>query len=174
MSERVDRRTVLRAGTAGLAAALAGCGGAAEDTPEFLPEVGGGSESQQVPAEIERFLTSEPAAPNYDGSMYIADAVKTDFVNVYVGEQTEGGAPTFEPAAIQLPPGSTVRWNWVAGTGDHAVQSTAASAYALDSGEPTVDREDYQVSFPEEGLAFYECPVHAGMKGAIVVTADPY
>ncbi|MFB6104780.1 MAG: hypothetical protein ABEJ57_06835 [Halobacteriaceae archaeon] len=176
MRDQVDRRTVLRAGLAGVGAATAGCAGGGSGAPEFLPEVGGGSESQDVPPKIDAFLTAEPAAPNYDGSMYVADAVQHDIVNVYVGKESPSGTPVFDPPAIQVPPGSTVRWNWMGDTGRHALRSTAESAVTLDSGAPTNDRPDYQVSFPEEGIGLYECPVHddVGMKGGIVVTAEPY
>lgn len=175
MGGDVDRRTLLRVGAAGLAASVSGCGGVS-GRPDFLPVVGGGKESSEVPDRIDEYLRADPAAPNYDGTLYMADAVQSDFVNIYVGRQDEGVDHVFVPPAVMIPPQSTVRWNWVTGTGEHAVRSVEASDIAIDSGAPVTDRDDYGVTFAEEGICLYECSVHgdAGMKGGIVVTGDPY
>lgn len=175
MGDELDRRRFLRAGVAGMTAGVAGCG-SGSNPPEYLPVVGGGEESAQVPQRIDEYLRRAPAAPNYEGLLYQADALQSDFVNIYVGQAEDAATHVFEPAAVMVPPDSTVRWNWIAGTGEHAVRSVESTVQTLDSGEPASDRDDYVVTFVEEGICLYECPVHGaeGMKGAIVVTADPY
>lgn len=177
MVDSIRRRSILQAGGAGLATALAGCwGGDGDDAPEYVPFLGGGgSEAEQVPAAMSEYLSASPVAPNFEGDMYVADAVGEDFLNVYVGSEEDYETPVFQPAAIKMHPDQTIRWNWI-GDDDHAVRSTTDSDFELDSGAASTDREDYQVTFGAEGMVFYRCPRHGdtGMKGALYITTEGY
>ena len=72
----------------------------------------------------------------------------------------------FQPGALAVPAGTTVRWVWVQGATEHNV--------VPDATEPTSSTiEDYpfiyQYTFTTPGTYDYHCTVHAGMSGTITV-----
>jgi plastocyanin len=68
----------------------------------------------------------------------------------------------FEPAAIEVPAGTTVTWNW-AGNTHHNVVGDAFESPVQESG-------DFSYTFNTPGTHDYECTLHGGMRGQVVVT----
>jgi plastocyanin len=67
----------------------------------------------------------------------------------------------FEPAAIEVPLGTTVTWRW---EGDHD-HNVVGDDFASD-----VQTEgDFARSFTEPGRHAYRCTLHGGMDGEVVV-----
>ncbi|MFB6207020.1 MAG: halocyanin domain-containing protein [Haloglomus sp.] len=175
---RPNRRRVLAATGAALTAGLAGCtgGGDGGDTDGGDGGGDGGSDgggpSLEVPSEartrIDDFLTAEPSASNYDGSIAAAgDAT------VEVGVEGNQGFFAFGPAAIAVEQGTTVNWEWTGKGNRHNVVSTNDSDFQLDSGDPKQE-DSYKFTFEEPGVALYHCIPHKslGMKGAVAVVAS--
>ena len=114
--------------------------------------------------------------PNYDGTV---DYSGEDTVEISVGEGDQG--LYFEPAAVQIDPGTTVVWEWTGEGGEHNVvdedgvfesERTAEAGYTF---EHTFEADD-------DGEIFrYICTPHEalGMLGAVAVgdvvdeTIDP-
>jgi len=121
-------------------------------------------EGGEVPAAIDDFLAD---ARLYDGT--IADHTGEDEVVVDVGA---GDGLAFDPPAIRIDAGATVRWEWTGEGGAHNVVSTEDSSSDFDSGD-TVDDPDevFEQSFDDDGIQLYVCTPHrgAGMLGAIEV-----
>lgn len=166
----VTRRTYLLAGLATLTTGLAGCSGGEGD--------GGGDEtlSGEDYPEVDEWLTETEVggeAPNYDGT--IVDQREEDTVQVEVGAGDEGLA--FEPAAVAVSTGTTVRWEWTGEGGAHNVTADpdnqiGESEYEFSSGDPVDEEsETYEQTFDDSGTALYHCEPHlsVGMKGAVVV-----
>jgi halocyanin-like protein len=141
----MGRRSVLAAG-AGIAAATALPGAASAQSDD-----------------LESWLSD---ANNYDG---VQDATGQEEVTVEVGAGENGLA--FGPAAIQVDPGTTVRWEW---TGEGGTHNVAATDDAFRSGD-AVDGSDvtFEHTFESEGEYRYVCEPHetVGMLGAVVVGA---
>ncbi|WP_312911831.1 halocyanin domain-containing protein [Natronosalvus caseinilyticus] len=142
------RQFLLTAGTLLVSGALAGCtetlgNGSGED---------GGNES------VDEWLAN---ADNYDGSIEEPDG---DMVTVEVGPDVN--EMVFEPAAIQIRPGTTVRWEWI-GNGSHNVVATDG---LFDSGG-VEQRATFEHTFDTVGTTRYYCDPHrrAGMKGVVIV-----
>lgn len=70
----------------------------------------------------------------------------------------------FVPETVTVAHGETVTWTW---TEPVAHNVTSTSGAALDSG--TTQGPDYKVTFTEAGEYPYECTLHAGMIGTVVV-----
>lgn len=71
----------------------------------------------------------------------------------------------FDPTSVTVATGETVRWVWTEQVA-HNVTSTGGG-HALES--PTNQGPDYAVTFVEAGEYPYECTLHAGMTGTVVV-----
>jgi len=144
------RRDLLRTGagaTAAVAAVAAGGSAAAQtDFGEWLSDVG-----------------------NYDGT--VADGTGRESVTVAVGAEGNGGAFAFSPPAVKVDPGTTVRWEWTGGGGQHNVVDDGGSFESdlVEEAGSTYDR-----TFEEEGVVRYYCTPHRGlgMKGVVVVGTD--
>ncbi len=111
-------------------------------------------------AQVEQWLAS---ANGYDGS--IADRTGTDTVEIAVGAGERGFA--FDPAAVRVSSGTTVRWTWVGGA-----HNVVAQDGAFDSGEIQVGSNvTYEATLDQPGTHLYYCEPHRrlGMKGAVVV-----
>jgi len=68
----------------------------------------------------------------------------------------------FEPAAIEIPVGTTVTWRW---EGDHPHNVVG------DGFESKVQQEgSFAHTFDQPGRHGYECTLHGGMDGVVVVT----
>jgi halocyanin-like protein len=161
------RRTYLRlTGAAVVTAALAGCGG--DGGAETL------SGADYPP--VDEWLTETAvgaAAPNYDGT--VLDRRDEDAVGVDVGTGDTG--TEFDPVAVAVSVGTTVRWEWTGEGGEHNVEAEpddqiGESDYEFSSGEPVDETGTvYERTLEESGVALYHCEPHlsVGMKGAVVV-----
>lgn len=185
--ERPTRRRVLATTGSALAVGLAGCtgdggdggdgggsdgGDGGSDGGDGDGGDGGGGTSLDVSSEaqtrVENFLTAEPSASNYDGTIAAAGDG-----TVMVGAEGNQGNYAFAPAAIAVETGTTVNWEWTGKGNQHNVVATGDSDFALDSGSAKAD-DSYEFTFEEAGVALYECVPHKslGMKGAVVVVAS--
>lgn len=189
----IDRRTVLRGMGVLATGVLAGCsggsgGGTATGGSDGNPETtaGGGTEPTDSTApstepggstattesttggadgaQVEQYLS---AARGYDGS--IADMTGNNTVEIAVGAGESGFA--FDPAAVRVSPGTTIRWAWTGRGGAHNV---VAEDGAFNSGQPQVGETiTYEATLDQPGTHLYYCEPHRrlGMKGAVVVSA---
>lgn len=126
---------------------------------------GDASASDGVPDAIDEFLAD---ARLYDGS--IDDRTGEDEVVVDVGGGSDGLA--FDPAALRIDAGATVRWEWTGEGGAHNVVSDEESASEFDSGDAVDDADEvFEQSFDDDGIQLYVCTPHrsVGMLGAIDV-----
>ncbi|SFR85113.1 halocyanin domain-containing protein [Halomicrobium zhouii] len=105
-------------------------------------------------------------ADNYDG---LVDETGSGNVTVEVGSQANGGNFGFGPAAIRVDPGTTVTWEWVAGSHNVEAEDGSFESELTDEQGFTFDQ-----TFEEEGVVKYFCMPHKsmGMKGVVVV-GDP-
>ncbi|SNR51859.1 halocyanin domain-containing protein [Halorubrum vacuolatum] len=161
MSQKLSRRRYV-AGTGAVMTlgALAGCAG---DDGNDAGDPDDGAE--EAPAEIDEFLAD---ARLYDGT--IADHTGEDQVEVAVGGGDDGLA--FDPAAIRIDAGTTVRWEWTGAGGEHNVESDEGSVTEFSSGDAVAEEgETYEYTFEDEGNVLYVCTPHigVGMLGAIEV-----
>ena len=69
----------------------------------------------------------------------------------------------FDPATIQVPAGTRVRWQWTDSVVHNVVSKDFASSRELDGGA-------HAVRFEQPGTFPYRCTLHAGMNGTVVVT----
>lgn len=114
-------------------------------------------------AQVEQYLAE---AKGYDGS--VRDMTGKDTVEISVGAGGTGFA--FDPAAVRVSPGTTVRWTWSGEGGAHNVISKGSGP--LDSGQPqTGGSVTYEETLDQPGTYRYYCEPHRtlGMKGAVVV-----
>jgi halocyanin-like protein len=102
---------------------------------------------------------------NYEG---VLDAGGQSDVTITVGAPGNGGGFAFEPAAVRIDPGTTVRWEWTGEGGSHDVAAeddSYASELLGDSGDT------FSHTFESDGVSTYACTPHKsmGMKGAVIV-----
>ncbi len=163
-NQQTRRRTVLRAaGSIAVMGLLAGC-----------------QSEDEEPESVESWLAH---AKGYDNSIQdmtgnksIAVTVGPDELNTpehphtsWNESQRHNNAddiPMFEPAAIEVSPGTTVTWKWE-GRGAHNVVATDGK---FDSGGIT-SQGPFSHTFKSPGTHYYYCEPHkeSGMKGAVVV-----
>ena len=145
----IDRRTFLRA-TGGAAVASAAIGTTT------------GSATAAPGDDLSSWFEG---VSNYDG---VADRRGNDRVYVRVGAPGNGGGFAFEPAAIQVDPGTTVVWEWTGEGGAHNVADTddAYGSKLLSDAGAT-----FEHVFGETVVSKYVCVPHEsmGMKGAVIV-----
>ncbi|MDZ7679510.1 MAG: plastocyanin/azurin family copper-binding protein [Acidimicrobiales bacterium] len=86
---------------------------------------------------------------------------------------SEGGAEVdatggfqFEPATVEIEAGESVTWTNSGGV-RHTVTSTSDS---MDFDEPLGSDDSVTVTFDEPGTYDYECTIHPGMTGTVVVS----
>lgn len=126
--------------------------------------------------EVDEWLTETEIgdeAQNYDGT--ILDRREEDAVEVEVGTGDTG--LQFEPPAVAVSPGTTVRWVWTGQGGAHNVvaggdEQNGESDYEFSSGDPVDEEgETYEQTLEDPGNALYYCRPHltVGMKGAVIV-----
>ena len=143
MDDTPRRRAVLTAVAGGIAAATAGClGGDSGTTEQWLD-----------------------SANNYDG---MVDRTGQETVTVAVGA-VDGFS--FDPAAVRVTTGTTVRWEWTSFGGLHnVVAENGAFESELLSGEG----ETFSHTFSESDLYRYVCTPHQtrGMLGAVEVVDE--
>lgn len=177
----IDRRQFVRlAGSAASLTLVAGCGGPGEGESEpgaeteAGPEEGGGAGGggggqgggsgggEEGSQRVEEWLSN---TDNYDG---VVDQTDVNRTTIQVGAPGNDGNNAFEPAAVRVSPGMTVRWEW-SGDGTHNVVDSEG---VFESGSPTDDPDEvFEYDFPNEGTFLYLCERHEGRgeKGAIVV-----
>ena len=143
-TEMYSRRTVLRAGTGAVVGAAAL------------------TNARHVRAQP-TFDGWMEGVENYDG--VIDETGKSD-VTVEVGTEANGGNFGFGPAAVQVDPGTTVTWEWVAGS--HNVVDDAGN---FESELTNEEGFTFTQTFDEEGVVKYFCMPHKsmGMRGVVVV-----
>ncbi|MFB6074418.1 MAG: halocyanin domain-containing protein [Haloarculaceae archaeon] len=103
---------------------------------------------------------------NFDGTV---DKRGQDTVEVSVGAQGNGGNLAFDPPAVMVSPGTTVRWTW---TGQGGAHNVVADDGSFQSGSPVAEAgTTFEHTFEETGIHKYYCQPHKplGMKGAVVV-----
>lgn len=71
---------------------------------------------------------------------------------------------SFAPNSIEIPPDTTVTWTWV-GKNDHNVYGDGLES-------PVQNEGTYAYTFDESGTYDYECTLHPGMKGRVIVTGE--
>ncbi|SFL05915.1 halocyanin domain-containing protein [Halogranum rubrum] len=150
----VSRRSFLRAGAAAGLAVAAG------------PTVGTVAAQETGTQTFDGWLDT---VDNYDG---VVDARGKASVLVEVGTNANGGAFGFGPAAVQVDPGTTVRWVW---TGEGGVHNVAAADGSFASELLSEKGETFEYVADTEGVVKYACEPHAamGMKGVVVVGEVP-
>jgi halocyanin-like protein len=143
---------------------------------DFLRVAGGSAAAGTAAA------TATPAAAqaSFDGWMSdvgnyseVADATGQDEVTITVGSQANGGNFGFDPAAVQVDPGTTIVWEWNGEGGQHNVVAEEGGEF---ESELTAEAGFTFEQTPEsEGVIKYFCQPHRalGMKGVVVVGAMP-
>ena len=103
---------------------------------------------------------------NYDGT--VVDATGQEEATVEVGVEANGGAYGFGPAAVQVDPGTTVRWEW---TGEGQQHNVVDEAGNFESDLTSEEGFTYERTFDSAGVVKYFCRPHRGlgMKGVVVV-----
>lgn len=87
-------------------------------------------------------------------------------VTVEVGAEGNNGSNAFEPAAVEITPGTTVSWKWVDG-----YHNVVARTGRFSSGEPEQNAA-FEHTFETPGTVLYYCEPHEsiGMKGAVIAS----
>jgi plastocyanin len=71
---------------------------------------------------------------------------------------------SFSPNSIEIEPGTTVTWTWE-GNADHNVYGDGLES-------PVQKTGTYAYTFEQTGQYDYECTLHPGMKGRVIVDGD--
>ena len=71
---------------------------------------------------------------------------------------------SFAPNSIEIAPDTTVTWTWV-GKNDHNVYGDGLESRVQTEGT-------YAYTFEDSGTYDYECTLHPGMKGRVIVTGE--
>jgi halocyanin-like protein len=103
----------------------------------------------------------------------VADATGQSEVTITVGAQGNGGAFGFDPAAVQVDPGTTVVWEWNGEGGQHNVVAEEGGEF---ESELVADAGfTFERTLESEGVIKYFCQPHRalGMKGVVVVGSMP-
>lgn len=103
----------------------------------------------------------------YDGT--IVDQMDTDLVEITTGAQGNGGHFAFDPHAVKVSAGTTIRWSWSGNGGAHNIVFEET-----DTSRETIYTEagiHFEETFTETGVYKYSCAPHhdLGERGAIVV-----
>ncbi|MFY4815088.1 halocyanin domain-containing protein [Haloarcula sp. AONF1] len=171
MSDNLSRRRYLAGTGAALTiGTLAGCSGGGDggdggDGSDGSDGSGGGNAAEDVPDEIDEYLSD---ARMYEGT--IMDFTGQDEVTVEVGAGDVGFA--FSPAAIRIDSSTTVVWEWTGNGGAHNVASVEGSESDFNSGDAVAEEgATFEQSFDNTGIQLYQCTPHQanGMLGAIEV-----
>ena len=72
----------------------------------------------------------------------------------------------FKPAAVRIGRGGRIRWRWDDGDTSHNVTSRGRLRF---KSSPTKSSGTYVVRFRRSGTYRYECTLHPGMVGRVVV-----
>ncbi|MDG5776469.1 halocyanin domain-containing protein, partial [Haloarculaceae archaeon H-GB1-1] len=102
----------------------------------------------------------------------VEDLTGESEVTVTVGAEGNGGAFAFDPPAIHVDSGTTVKWEWTGNGGGHNV---IAEDGTFDSGTAVADAGvNFEYTFESDGIYNYYCQPHKslGMKASVVVGSD--
>ena len=144
---------------------------------DLLRAAGGGAAATAAVAAGPGVASAQPAFGGWmsDVGNYgeVVDATGRDEVTVTVGAEGNGGAFAFEPAAVQIDPGTTIVWEWTGEGGQHNV--VAREGADFESELTTEAGFRFSQSPDSEGVITYYCQPHQqlGMKGVVVVGALP-
>ena len=72
----------------------------------------------------------------------------------------------FHPKKVTVMKGATVTWSWQDGATPHNVTATGKTKF---KSSPTKQSGKYSVKFAKAGTYHYECTIHPGMTGVVVV-----
>ncbi|MFC7165604.1 halocyanin domain-containing protein [Halospeciosus flavus] len=102
---------------------------------------------------------------NYTG---VVDKMDVEQPEVVVGAEGNRGSFAFEPAAIKVSRGTTVKWVWTGEGGYHNVVDEGSS---FESDLVQEEGSTFTHTFDSSGVYKYACTPHEalGMKGVIVV-----
>ncbi|MBX0321742.1 halocyanin domain-containing protein [Halomicroarcula sp. F13] len=169
-SADVSRRAFMRtAAGATAASAAAGTAAAQESGGNNTSDGGGGGGGGSAgPPDYGSWFSN---VGNFDGET--VDATGQDEVTVTVGAEGNGGAFAFDPPAVHVDNGATVKFEWTGNGGGHNVKSDGDGP--LDSGSAVASSGvNYEHTFENDGIFKYVCVPHEGlgMKGAVVVGTD--
>lgn len=103
----------------------------------------------------------------YDGT--ISDQTETDLVEITTGAKGNGGHLSFNPHAVKVSTGTTIRWSWTGKGGGHNLVFEDG-----DFRRESVHAESgihFEETFSETGVFRYACKPHhdLGHRGAIIV-----
>lgn len=98
------------------------------------------------------------------GGLYIADRVGEPDDPVSGVTDVAVKDNKFSPNSIEIEPGTTVTWTWE-GKNDHNVYGDGLES-------PVQQTGTYQHTFEDAGQYDYECTLHPGMKGRVIVAED--
>jgi halocyanin-like protein len=103
----------------------------------------------------------------------VADATGQDEVTISVGAEGNGGGFGFDPAAVQVDPGTTVVWEWTGEGGQHNVVAEEGGDFESDLSADA--GFTFEQPFEEATVAKYFCQPHRGlgMKGVVVAGDIP-
>jgi len=103
----------------------------------------------------------------YDGT--ITDQTGTDLVEISTGAKGNGGNFAFDPHAVKISTGTTVRWKWLGKGGGHNL-----AFKGHDIGDESIYAKSgihFEETFTESGIYPYSCEPHhsIGHRGAVIV-----
>lgn len=161
----VTRRRLITTGALAAAVGVAGCSGSGD---------GGGASGGGDDSDSDNDSGSD--GPSYDGWLddvgnfdgSVVDRTGDETVAVTVGA---GNGLLFDPPAVRISPGTTVRWTWTGRGGQHNVKGDNRDFESpLDSQEGTT----FEYVFDAPGAVRYLCVPHqaVGMKGVVDVVDD--
>lgn len=119
--------------------------------------------------------TATASAPDFDGwfrnvNNYngVVDLRGNDPIRIGVGATANNGTYGYQPAAVRIDPGTTVRWEWTGRGGEHDV---VGENREFESDLVAEAGHTFERTFDEPGIVKYFCSQHRdrGMKGALVV-----
>ena len=131
-------------------------------------EVGGGGGSGEQSASGPDYGGWFENVSNFESTV---DKTGQDTVTVKVGTSGNNGSFAFDPPAVTVDPGTTVRWEWTGKGGVHNVVAEDGSFGSETLGEAGAT---FESTFEDGGIHKYVCVPHEnmGMKGAVVVTGS--
>ncbi len=98
------------------------------------------------------------------GGLYIADRIGEPGNPVSGVTEVAVHDNKFSPNSIEIEPGTTVTWTW-GGKNDHNVYGDGLES-------PVQQTGTYRYTFEDSGQYDYECTLHPGMKGRVIVTGE--
>ena len=144
------------------------------------------TEYDTTPVDYGDWFAETPGVSETPDSPETKNPLRQDRVTVRVGgpggydpdAEEWNTALVYDIPALRVTPGTTVRWRWVPGAGEHSVvaedgsfESDLVAVEAADSPEEQEDEHAFEYTFEEPGTYRYACERHRddGMRGAVVV-----